>query len=101
MLSFLAGKPSEDVFPFTSLSFTAISPNDPSKEITATLASSALKEVLQYAPTDGIPKVKEWIMGLQEYMHKRKRDEGWTVTMGVGSQDVGYKVRVTYFWRPD
>ncbi|KAH0832989.1 pyridoxal phosphate-dependent transferase [Lanmaoa asiatica] len=91
MLSFLAGKPSEDVFPFTSISFTTTSPRDPSKEITTTLASSTLKEVLQYAPTDGMPKVKEWIMGLQEYMHMRKHGEGWTVTMGVGSQDVAFK----------
>ncbi|KAH0832990.1 hypothetical protein J3R83DRAFT_11971, partial [Lanmaoa asiatica] len=74
VLSFLAGKTSEDVFPFTS--------------ITTTLATSTLKEVLQYAPTDGMPKVKEWIVGLKEYMHKRKHGEGWTVTMGVGSQDM-------------
>ena len=50
---FLAGKRSEDVFP--SISFTATSPKDPSKEIIVTLASSALREVLHYAPTDGLP----------------------------------------------
>ena len=98
MLSFVSGKPNEDAFPFTSISFTATSPKGPSKEVTTTFTSSALKEMLQYAPTDGLPKVNEWVMGLQEYMHKRKQDEGWTVTMGVGSQDVGCKVGVTYVW---
>ena len=58
------------------------------------MASDALTEALQYAPTDGLPNVKEWIMGLQEYTHKRKHGEGWTVTIGIGSQDVVYKVGV-------
>jgi len=91
VLSLLVGKPNETEFPFTSVSLSAISPNDPSQEVAATLTSSALKEALQYSPSDGLPKTKEWILGLQEYLHKRKNGEGWTVTVGVGSHDLLYK----------
>ena len=51
---------------------------------------------MQYGPTAGLPSLQEWIYGLQEKMHGRKKGEGWRVTIGGGSQDVIYKVRV--YW---
>ncbi|KAJ2917353.1 hypothetical protein MD484_g3074, partial [Candolleomyces efflorescens] len=33
----------------------------------------------------------DWLFGLQEYFHGRKRDEGWRISVGSGSQDLIYK----------
>jgi hypothetical protein len=34
---------------------------------------------LQYGDTAGDPKLIEWVYGLQEFAHGRKKDEGWYV----------------------
>lgn len=97
IISFLAGKPNPSTFPFTSLSFTARSPTDPKEETTVTLGDSLLAEGLQYTPTAGISKLLNWLYGLQEIAHGRKRDEGWRLSVGSGSQDLIYKVCICSF----
>ena len=47
---------------------------------------------LQYTFTNGLPALREWIIGLQERLHGRRKGEGWTVTIGAGSQDMIFKV---------
>ncbi|CAL1717225.1 unnamed protein product [Somion occarium] len=91
LISLLVGKPNASTFPFTSLQFTARSPTDPSKETSQTLTGDELAEGLQYGPTAGIPSLIEWVHGLQEKVHGRKKGEGWRVSIGSGSQDIIYK----------
>jgi tryptophan aminotransferase len=76
----------------TKIQLTARSPTELGKEITTELSGKALAEGLQYGPTAGIPSLIEWVYGLQEREHGRKRGEGWRVSIGSGSQDVIYKV---------
>ena len=94
MISLLAGKPNAATFPLTSVQIRARSPTDPSQELTTEIAGRALAEGLQYGPTAGLPGLIEWIHGLQEREHGRKKDEGWRVTIGSGSQDLLHKVSV-------
>ncbi|KAI0790026.1 PLP-dependent transferase [Abortiporus biennis] len=91
LISFLAGKPNPEMFPLTSLSFTARDPQYPSKEIPIDLTPEELKVALQYNYTDGVPALRDWIHELQEHVHKRKKDESWKVSIGAGSQDLIYK----------
>lgn len=51
-------------------------------------------EGLQYGPTDGVPALLNWVYGLQEKVHGRERSADWKVSIGSGSQDVIYKVRI-------
>jgi tryptophan aminotransferase len=95
LLSLLAGKPNGSTFPFTSLSFTTRDPNDPSKEIPLSLTDSELATGLQYGATAGFDGLIAWVYGLQELAHGRKGGEGWTPSIGAGSQDLIYKVTET------
>ncbi|OJA19236.1 hypothetical protein AZE42_13310, partial [Rhizopogon vesiculosus] len=91
VISLLAGKPSDAMFPFKSFSFTIASPTDPSQEQSISLSGKDLSVGLQYCDTAGIPRLIEWFMGLQERSHGRKSGEGWRLTIGAGSQDLIYK----------
>ncbi|KAG8906044.1 hypothetical protein FRB99_007701 [Tulasnella sp. 403] len=91
MISLLAGKPASQTFPVTSISLTVRSPFDPKQEKLLEIKGDALSEALQYTPTKGIPGFQKWVYGLQEMYHKRLSGEGWTVTVGGGSQDLLYK----------
>ena len=92
LISLLAGKPNASTFPLTSIQLTSRSPTDASSEIKTEISGAALAEGLQYGPTAGIPSLIDWVHGLQERVHGRKKGEGWKVTIGSGSQDVIYKV---------
>jgi tryptophan aminotransferase len=81
------------MFPFKSFSFTIASPTDPSQEQLISLSGKDLSVGLQYCATDGLPRLVEWFMGLQERSHGRKSGEGWRLTIGTGSQDLIYKVK--------
>lgn len=98
LISLLAGKPNASTFPLTSITLTSHSPTDPGKttQITTEIGGRELAEGLQYGPTAGLPSLVEWVYGLQEKVHGRKKGEGWKVTIGGGSQDVIYKVRSSY-----
>lgn len=98
LISMLAGKPNSSTFPFTSIQLTARSPTDPTKEEILTIGPKELESALQYGPTAGIPSLLEWIWGLQEFSHGRKRNEGWRPSVGAGSQDVIYKVLRSLWW---
>ncbi|KIL62387.1 hypothetical protein M378DRAFT_187325 [Amanita muscaria Koide BX008] len=91
LISLLAGKPNDSMFPFTSFSFTAKSPGDAAQEATLTIDGKDLAESLQYGPTDGIKGLLKWLYGLQERMHGRKGDDRWKISVGSGSQDLIYK----------
>ncbi|KAI0367840.1 hypothetical protein BV20DRAFT_981167 [Pilatotrama ljubarskyi] len=73
MISLLAGKPNSATFPLTSVQLKARSPTDPKEEVTTELSGKALAEGLQYGPTAGLPSLIEWIHGLQEREHGRRR----------------------------
>ncbi|KZT67413.1 PLP-dependent transferase [Daedalea quercina L-15889] len=95
VISLLAGKPNATTFPFTSVKLTSRSPTDPSKEIETEVSGLALAEGLQYGPTAGLSSLLEWVHGLQEREHGRRKGEGWRVSIGSGSQDVIYKAVAT------
>jgi len=92
VISLLAGKPNASTFPFTSISFAARSPTDPTQETNLKIEGSELETSLQYGDTAGYKPLLDWIFGLQEVFHGRKRGEGWRISMGAGSQDLIYKV---------
>ncbi|KAK0469533.1 pyridoxal phosphate-dependent transferase [Desarmillaria tabescens] len=91
IISLLAGKPNAATFPFTSLSFTARSPIDPSRDVPVNLSQAELAKGLQYGETAGIPQLRDWLIGLQEHNHGRRQGEGWRLSVGSGSQDLIYK----------
>lgn len=96
MLSLLAGQPNPSTFPITSISFSARSPSTgfgpDASETTLTMSPESVAAGLQYGATAGYAPMLEWTAALQEREHGRKEGEGWRVTMGVGSQDLIYKV---------
>ena len=96
MISLLAGKPNASTFPFTSLSFGARSPTNPSEETTLSLSEDELAQGLQYGDTAGLAPLLDWLFGLQEVNHGRKRNEGWKISVGSGSQDLIYKVWIPH-----
>ena len=92
MISLLAGKPNATTFPLTSVMIKSRSPTDPSAELTTEISGKMLADGLQYGPTAGLPDLINWVYGLQEHEHGRKKGEGWRVSVGSGSQDVLHKV---------
>ena len=92
VISLLAGKPNDAMFPFESFSFTVTDPSHSSQSIPVSLTGADLAAGLQYGPTAGLPRLNEWFVGLQERAHGRKPLEGWRLTIGNGSQDVIFKV---------
>ncbi|KAF8591221.1 PLP-dependent transferase [Ramaria rubella] len=91
MISLLAGKPNPATFPFTSISFTARSPMEPFTEVTYDISGDSLSTALQYSAARGLFCLIEWVTGLQEYFHGRKKGDDWRISMGAGSQDLLYK----------
>jgi len=94
LISLLAGMPNPETFPFTSLSFTAKSPLENDQDVTLTLDQEDLVEGLQYSAAAGLPRLLDWLKGLQERQHGRRKGEGWDITVGTGSQDLIYKVNL-------
>ena len=91
VISLLAGKPNADTFPITSLQFTLRDPVT-NEEVPVSLSEKELARSLQYSGSKGIPDLLDWLIGLLEYSHGRKRGEGWDLTFGTGSSDLIYKV---------
>ncbi|KAF7337049.1 PLP-dependent transferase [Mycena venus] len=93
LLSLLAGKPNPTTFPFTSFSFTAQAPPPEDgqtvrEDISLKLSGAELAAALQYGPTGGMAPLVDWLYDLQRTMHGRERGEGWTLSVGGGSQDL-------------
>ena len=93
VISLLAGKPNDAMFPFTGIQFTAPRP-DSSEQMLLKVDDDLLSRGLQYAPTSGIPSMVEWLTDFQEQEHGRRRQEGWRISVTAGSQDAIYKVRL-------
>lgn len=92
VISLLAGKPNDVMFPFTSVQFSVPCP-DSSEQMLLKVDDDLLSMGLQYAPTSGIPPMVEWLTKFQEQEHGRRRQEGWRVSVTAGSQDAIYKAR--------
>jgi len=93
MISMLAGKPNPSLFPITSIAITVRSPVDGGmSEKVLEIKGLELDEALQYGPTSGLPRVKQWLKGLQVAAHNRKEGPDWDLAIGSGSQDLLYKV---------
>ncbi|KAG6827876.1 hypothetical protein H0H92_010145 [Tricholoma furcatifolium] len=94
LISLLAGKPNPSTFPFTSFSFTANSPVENGADVSLTVDEKELAAGLQYGATAGYEPLCEWLYGLQEFSHGRKRGADWALSVGSGSQDLIYKVGI-------
>jgi len=92
LVSLLVGKPNPETFPLTSLSFTAKSPLEDDQVVTLALDQEDLAEGLQYSATAGLPRLLNWLRGLQVRQHGRRKDKGWDIAVGSGSQDLICKV---------
>ncbi|KAF8176239.1 PLP-dependent transferase [Mycena galopus ATCC 62051] len=92
VISLLAGKPNPTTFPFTSFNFTAHAPpaeDGTVGEIALSLSGEELAAGLQYGPTGGMAPLVDWLYDLQRIVHGRERaGEGWTLSVGSGSQDL-------------
>ncbi|KAJ6561723.1 PLP-dependent transferase [Mycena capillaripes] len=93
LLSLLAGKPNPTTFPFTSFSFTAHAPpsengQPATEDIALSLSGAELAAALQYSATGGMAPLVDWLYDLQSTVHGRARGEGWTLSVGSGSQDL-------------
>jgi tryptophan aminotransferase len=97
LISLLAGKPNPSTFPFNSLTFTAKSPVNPQEDVKLTMDGDDLAQCLQYGDTAGLKALLDWFMGLQELSHGRRRNEGWRISVGSGSQDLIYKVSLKQY----
>ena len=96
LISMLAGKPNSGTFPITSLQFTLRDPSllsESAEEMKVELSPEEIATALQYSATVGISSMCEWVFGLQERQHGRKKGEGWRVSIGAGSQDMLHKVK--------
>ncbi|KAI9066218.1 hypothetical protein FKP32DRAFT_391381 [Trametes sanguinea] len=91
VISLLAGKPNSETFPITSMQFNLRDPVTGVEKPIA-LSQQELAKGLQYSASAGIPDLLDWLVGLQEYSHGRKRGEGWGLCFGTGSSDLIYKV---------
>jgi len=76
------------------MSLKVRSPDDSGQETELVIDGDALTEGLQYSTTWGIKSLLGWLYGLQELSHRRKKGEGWRISVGAGSQDLLYKVGV-------
>lgn len=92
LISLLAGKPNENTFPLTAMQLTIRDPLASGKDMAVELSEDELHRGLQYGPTNGWLELHEWVYGLQVLQHERHKDEGWTVSVGAGSQDLVFKV---------
>jgi len=58
--------------------------------VALSLTGDELALGLQYGATSGMESLHNWLYGLQEVSHGRKKD-GWRLNIGTGSQDLIYK----------
>ena len=101
VISLLAGKPNPATFPITNIEVTVRAPPDAdgsnsTADETLDISGPRLAAGLQYGPTAGYEPFLQWIEGLQKHAHGRTKTEEWSVTVGAGSQDLLYKVRLTH-----
>ena len=52
------------------------------EEVPVSLTEAELARSLQYSGSKGIPDFLDWLIGLQEYSHGRKRGEGVDTARG-------------------
>ena len=74
------------------MQFNIRDPGSSGGDVSMQLTDQELHIGMQYTFTNGLPALREWIIGLQEHFHSRHKGEGWTVTIGAGSQDMIFKV---------
>lgn len=95
MISLLSGKPNASTFPLKKITLDVETPSvdGPAAVSSVSIAGSDLEAALQYGPTDGIPRLVQWIETLQTQLHGvQKKDGDWRCSVGVGSQDSLTKV---------
>ena len=95
MLSIFGGLPAPETFPFESISMKVRSPDKPGQFTTLDLEGEALAQALTYTDTGGIAPFVSWLCDLQNKEHGRDSGEGWTLSVGSGSQDLLFNVSMS------
>ncbi|OCF35708.1 tryptophan aminotransferase [Kwoniella heveanensis BCC8398] len=85
-----AGRPNPITFPFNSITLNLKTPlGNPSLPLESiTIDEEDLDVALQYSPSAGLPKLREWMEKLQGHVHNREVDGSWATSFGSGSQDL-------------
>ncbi|TFK33597.1 pyridoxal phosphate-dependent transferase, partial [Crucibulum laeve] len=93
MISMLAGKPNPVTFPFESITLGIRSPSSYNEKTVTQLVlqGKELDAGLQYNLTSGLPTLRKWLTDLTKHFHLRGDNEGWRVSIGLGSLDILYK----------
>ena len=68
------------------------------KRDTLNIEGEELEEALQYGPSGGSPKFREWLVEFQKEVHNREVDGEWDVTVGAGCQNL--LTAVSYHFLP-
>ncbi|KOS12632.1 aromatic amino acid aminotransferase [Malassezia pachydermatis] len=108
MISFLAGKPNPNGFPFESMTVklkpSAVMSTDPAtnEPIELKIDGDDLERVLQYSITTGEPVFHETIDAILSAVHHRTRGDGtpageFSMAIGTGSQDLLAKASFALF----
>lgn len=92
LLSFLAGKPNASTFPIKSVSINIQSPAPPFTETTLTIEDRQLAQALQYGQVTGQRDLVDKLFEVQQFLHGRKRDSSWQISVVAGGQDTIYKL---------
>lgn len=74
------------------MSFKVPSPHNLVEETTLEMSGDELVKALQYDDTAGSLPLRNWLLDLREAYHDRKRSDEWSICLGVGRQDLLYKV---------
>lgn len=104
MISFLAGKPNPDGFPFEALTLRlkpdAVMATDPktSEPIELKIEGKVLESALQYSATAGEEILHDGLLPIISTVHGRTKNDGtpageYGIAIGTGSQDLLSKVR--------
>lgn len=102
-----AGRPNPATFPFAAITLDLKPPlghdaTDPSSAKfpeKIVIDGEDLDVALQYGPSAGLHKLVDLLNDLQSRVHKREKSD-FSVTVGNGSQDMMYKVRLAQTLAP-
>jgi tryptophan aminotransferase len=94
----LTGNPNPTVFPLAGVTITAREPGilGDAPLTTLEITPEHVAVGLQYGAVAGWQPFIDWLAELQYRQHGRSIKEGWRLTVGLGSNDMIYKVLFTH-----
>ncbi|KAL7413393.1 putative aromatic-amino-acid transaminase [Mrakia frigida] len=90
-VSFLAGRPNPGTFPFKALTLHMSPPLGAEEGIEGMdllIEGDDMVEALSYGPTQGWPRLNNFVTEFSSQVHNRPRNDSWRVSLGAGCQDL-------------